>query len=140
MGAPYYGAAFVSEFLGTNGTRVAMLDDGTTAIGVYAIYDANTPVRLLVYNSNYFDTTGTRSSAAVALSALGTRTALRAKRLTAPAATSRVDEGGVVTIGGAGTFSSTCTALGTQTFETVEVSGGAASVTLMASEALIVYL
>lgn len=29
--APYYGAAFVSTFLGTDGAKLAMLDDGKSA-------------------------------------------------------------------------------------------------------------
>ncbi|KAK7685216.1 hypothetical protein QCA50_011579 [Cerrena zonata] len=139
---PYYGVAFVSEFFGTDGVRVAMLDDGTSAIGVYAVYSAsNVPVRLLVINSNYFDGTGTRATTSVSLTGLTTSTeTTKAKRLTAPNATSRSDQGAAVTIGGSTSFTSTCTRSGTQNLEDVSVSGGAATVSLQASEALIVYL
>lgn len=80
-----------------------MLDDGTGAVASYVIYNsAGAAVRLLVYNSNYYDGTGTRSSTSVSFTgggipSSGTATALR---LTGPNATSRVDEGGIVTIGG----------------------------------------
>lgn len=117
-----------------------MLDDGTSAIGVYAVYSSsNVPVRLLILNSNYFDGTGTRASTSVSLTGL-TAGNKKAKRLTAPNATSRSDQGAAVTIGGSTSFTSTCVRSGTQNLEDVNVSGGAATVTLQASEALIVYL
>ncbi|KAF8076004.1 hypothetical protein FPV67DRAFT_1664317 [Lyophyllum atratum] len=54
--APYYGAAFVSEFLGTDGQKLVMLDDGTGTLASYAVYNAaGHPVRLLIYNSAFFD-------------------------------------------------------------------------------------
>ena len=119
-----------------------MLDDGTSAIGVYAVYSAsNVPLRLLVIDTTYFDGSGTRASTSVSLTGLTTSAGTKkAKRLTAPNATSRSDQGAAVTIGGSTSFTSTCTRSGTQNFEDVSVSGGATTVTLKASEALIVYL
>lgn len=143
VGAPYYGVAFVSEFLGKDGQKVIMLDDGTGPVASYAVYNAaGMPVRLLIYNSNYFDGTGTRSHTSVSFTGgpLPTSGTVSAKRLTAPNATSRVDQGAAVTIGGAGAFSSTCTNTGTQAIETIMVAGGAVAVTVQASEALIVFL
>ncbi|KAJ8497180.1 hypothetical protein ONZ51_g677 [Trametes cubensis] len=138
--SPYYGAVFVSEFLGTDGTKVAMLDNGTTAVAVYAVYSAsNTPLRLLILNSNYFDGTETRSSTSVTFTGISTTSGTKqAKRLTAPAATSRVDQGASVTIGGGGTFGTNCARTGTEGTEAVAVSGNALTVTVQASEALIV--
>ncbi|KAJ3487680.1 hypothetical protein NLI96_g3377 [Meripilus lineatus] len=120
---PYYGVAFVSEFLGTNGAKVAMLDDGASAIGVYAVFSSsNAPVRLLVINTNYFDGSGTRSSTSVALTGLVTSSGTKqVKRMTAPAATSRVDQGAAVTIGGVSSFNSDCSRAGTQSFESVAI-------------------
>ncbi|KAH9895067.1 glycoside hydrolase superfamily [Cubamyces lactineus] len=140
--SPYYGAVFVSEFLGTDGAKVAMLDDGSTAIAIYAVYSAsNAPLRLLISNSNYFDGSGARTSASVAFTGLSTSSGTKqAKRLTAPNATSRVDQGAPVTIGGDGTFGTNCARAGTENTETVAVSGNALTVTVQASEALIVYL
>ncbi|KAJ3975093.1 hypothetical protein EV361DRAFT_890688 [Lentinula raphanica] len=142
-GAPFYGAYFVSAFLGTDGAKLEMLDDGTGAIASYVIFNsAGAPVRLLIYNSNYYDGTGTRSSTSVSFSgggvpASGTVTALR---LTGPNATSRVDEGGIVTIGGGVTFDGDCNVVGSETRENVVVSGGVLTVNVQASEALIVFL
>jgi len=140
--SPYYGAAFVSEFLGTNGAKVSMLDDGTTAIGIYAVYSiTNAPVRLLVINSNYFNGTGTRSSTTVFFSGLVASTGTKqAKRLTAASALAEVDQGQAVTIGGIASFSSNCQRTGAQLMESVGVKGGNMSIAIKASEALIVYL
>ncbi|KAM5543120.1 hypothetical protein V8D89_002994 [Ganoderma adspersum] len=138
--SPYYGAAFVSEFLGTDGATLAALDGGTSAIATYAVYSSGgVPLRLLVVNTNYFDGSGTRAATSVAFSGLSGSTKT-AKRLTAPDATARTDEGALVTIGGNGTFSSACVGQGTQARESVAVSGGALTVSVLASEALIVYL
>ncbi|KII96009.1 glycoside hydrolase family 79 protein [Plicaturopsis crispa FD-325 SS-3] len=130
---PYYGAAFVSEFLGTDGAALVMLDDGTGAVGSYVVYDgAGAPVRLLRH--------GTRASTEVSFSGLGAGSGtLSAKRLTGTGAGARVDEGDAVTIGGGG-FDDACSQSGTQVLESVAVSAGTFSVELLASEALIVYL
>ncbi len=140
--SPYYGAAFVSEFLGTDGTTLAALDGGTSAIATYAVYSgAGAPLRLLVVNTNYFDGSGTRAATSVTFTGLsGGAVTKAAKRLTAPDATARTDEGTLVTIGGNGTFSGACVRQGTQGTESVAVSGGALTVSVLASEALIVYL
>ena len=138
--SPYYGAVFVSEFLGTDGARVAALDNGSSAIATYAVYSAsNAPLRLLVLNSNYFNGTGSRTTTSVQFTGLASGTK-QAKRLTAPNAESRTDQGAAVTIGGNGTFSSSCAPLGTQRTESVAVNGNALTVSVLASEALIVYL
>ena len=41
----------MSQFLGSDGARLAMVDDGTSAVGVYMVYSATgTPLCALVYN------------------------------------------------------------------------------------------
>ncbi|EGO27198.1 glycoside hydrolase family 79 protein [Serpula lacrymans var. lacrymans S7.9] len=142
VAAPYYGAVFVSDFLGTDGVELAMLDDGTGPIGIYAVYSANgAPQRLLVYNSNYYDGTGTRTNTSVTFSGLPSSTSLvNTKRMTAQNATAIIGEGGIVTIGGDGTFDSSCQLVGAQSLEQAAVSGGTFNVSVAASEALIVYL
>ncbi|KAL4252614.1 Glycoside hydrolase family 79 protein [Abortiporus biennis] len=139
---PYYGAAFVSEFLGTNGVKLSMLDDGTSAIGVYVVYSSsNTPVRLLIVNSNYYAGSGTRTATTLSFTGLATTSGTKqAKRMTAPSATSRIDEGAAVTIGGSTSFTTSCLRTGTQAMESVGFSGNTMSVSVLASEALIVYL
>ena len=64
---------------------------------------------------------------------------VRAKRLTAPNSNSRVDRGSVPTFGGQTFANGTCVVGGTERFETVTISGGQATFTLLASEALVVY-
>ncbi|EIW63157.1 uncharacterized protein TRAVEDRAFT_26555 [Trametes versicolor FP-101664 SS1] len=140
--SPYYGAVFVSEFLGTDGAKVAALSDTDTGMAVYAVYSAaGTPLRLLVLNTNYFDGTGTRSSNTVSFSGIATASGTKqAKRLTAPSATSLADQGAAVTIGGSGKFGANCARTGTEGTEAVAVSNNAFSVAVKASEALIVNL
>ena len=133
---------FVSDFLGTDGAKVAALDNGTGAVATYVVYSAaGSPLRLLVLNSNYFDGSTTRASQSMQFTGL-TRASgtVRAKRMTAPAATSLADQGAAVTIGGNGTFSTSCVPQGTQATEPVTVSGGNLTVSVASSEALIVYL
>ncbi|CDO72787.1 hypothetical protein BN946_scf184994.g40 [Trametes cinnabarina] len=139
--SPYYGTAFVSEFLGADAASLAMLDNGSTAVAAYVVYStSNIPIRLLVINTNYFDGTGTRPNTSVTFVGLSTTNGTKqAKRLTAPSALSRVDQGASVTIGG-GSFAADCLKEGTERTESVAVSERAFTVLVNASEALIVYL
>ncbi|VDB85359.1 unnamed protein product [Peniophora sp. CBMAI 1063] len=139
-GAPFYGVWTVSQFLGVDGASIAALDDGTGAVATYVVFNsAGKPLRALVYNSAYYSGSGTRSSASVTLTGLssGNKSGLR---LTAPASTSRIDEGAAVTIGGGLTFDGDCNTIGSANNETVGVSSGQATVALKASEAFILYL
>lgn len=133
----------MSEFFGSEpDTRIAMLDDGTSSIGIYAVYGpSSAPLRVLVYNSEYF-TGGARPESVVTLSGLRAENGSKVsvKRLTAISATSRTDQEGGVVIGTNGTFDSSCGATGLQGFESSSVSAGNANVTVGASEAVIVYL
>lgn len=117
-----------------------MLDNGTGSVGAYVVYSSasKTSLRALLYNSAYFNGTGTRPATTVTLAGISSTasSSLRVKRLTAPSATSLAS---AVTIGGAGSFDANCKPLGTQAFEQAAVKGGSTSVTLRASEAAIVY-
>jgi hypothetical protein len=137
MGAPYYGAYFATMAL-AGADQIAPLDSHTTAYAAYAIYKSGAPVKVLLYNSDYY-TSGTRSSQTYVLSGLSS-SSVTAKRLTAPYATSRVDQGGNPTIAGQTFANGTCTIQGTATTETTIVSGAKATFTVKASEALLVYL
>ena len=119
-----------------------MLDNGTTPLGVYAVYNAQgEPIRALIYNSQYFDGTGQRSNMTIALSGIARplRT-LKLLRLSASAATARTDNSSSIAIGGGGTFANDCTPEGIQKFETFHASKGQANVTVFASEAVIAFL
>lgn len=137
MGAPYYGAYFATMAL-ANADQIAPLDSQTTAYAAYAIYKSGSPVKVLLYNSDYY-TSGTRSSQTYVLSGLSS-SSVTAKRLTAPYATSRVDRGENPTVAGQTFANGTCTIQGTETVEKATVSGGQVKFTVAASEALLVYL
>jgi hypothetical protein len=139
MGAPYYGAYAATAFM-AKASYLTALDDGSTNYAVYVAFDANrAPLRALLYNSDYYGGSGTRSTQSFVLNGL-TATSIRAKRLTAASAESRQDQGSIPTFGGQSFTDGTCVVQGTETFETVTVSGGSASLTVKASEAVLVYL
>ncbi|KAI0121170.1 hypothetical protein BJ170DRAFT_148836 [Xylariales sp. AK1849] len=139
MGAPYYGAYAATAVL-AKASYLTAIDAGTTNYAAYVTYDATkAPLRALLYNSDYYSGSGTRSSQTFTLTGL-TASSVRAKRLTATSAESRQDQGSVPTFGGQSFTDGTCVITGTETFETVTVSSGQASFTISASEALLVYL
>lgn len=138
MGAPYYGAYFATMAL-AGASKIAALDDQTTNYAAYAIYDsAGAPAKVLLYNSDYY-TTGTRSSQTFTLTGLASAE-VTAQRLTAPAATSRQDRGQNPTVAGQTFANGTCAIQGTPVVERTAVSGGQATFTVAASEALLVFL
>jgi Glycosyl hydrolase family 79 C-terminal beta domain len=137
MGAPYYGAYFAAMAL-AGADSIAPLDDQTTAYAAYAIYESDAPVKVLLYNSDYY-TSGTRPSQNFTLTGLSAST-VTAKLLTAPYATSRVDYGENPTVAGQTFANGTCTIQGTAEEQITTVSGGEATFTVGASEALLVYL
>ncbi|KAJ5211519.1 uncharacterized protein N7498_003165 [Penicillium cinerascens] len=139
MGSPYYGAYFATMAL-ANADQIAPLDSQDTPYAAYAIYKSGTPVRALLYNSDYYTATnGTRTSQTYTLSGLYS-SSVTAKRLTALYATSRVDQGENPTVAGQTFANGTCAIEGTESVETVIVSAGKATFTLAASEALLVYI
>lgn len=138
MGAPYYGAYFATQAL-TNVSYISQLDDGTTRYAAYALFDDNKAVtKVLLYNSDYF-TSGTRSSQDFTLTGLAA-SSVSATRLTAEYATSRQDQGQVPTVGGQSFEDGTCNIQGSAVTENTDVVSSAATFSVGASEALLVYL
>lgn len=138
-GAPYYGAYAATAAM-AGGSYISALDPGTSNYGAYVIYNsAKAPLKVLLYNSDYYSGSGTRGSESFVLSGLGSGT-VKAKRLTAQGASSRVDQGSNPTFGGQTFANGTCGVQGTEKFESTSVSGGQATFTVAASEALLVYL
>ncbi|KAL4930981.1 uncharacterized protein BDV17DRAFT_297481 [Aspergillus undulatus] len=133
-GAPYYGAYFATLAL-ANADQIAPLDERTTNYAAYAIYEGGSPARVLLYNSDYY-TSGTRSSQTYTLTGLPSST-LTARRLTAPYATSRADRGESPTLAGQTFGNGDCTVQGDEVVETASVTGGEATFTVGASEALL---
>lgn len=138
MGAPYYGATAAVALM-AGASHLTALDTGSTNYAGYASFDASGPLRVLLYNSDYYSGSGTRGSQSFVLTGL-TGTSVRAKRLTAASALSRQDQGGNPSFGGQYYNNGTCVVGGTETYETGSVSGGQATFTVQASEALLVYL
>ncbi|TCD67081.1 hypothetical protein EIP91_000594 [Steccherinum ochraceum] len=146
--APYYGAAFVSDFLGKdNNAKLVMLDNGTSSLAAYALYSSttNAPLRLLVINSNYFDGTSAttpRSTATLRFTGLpaSTTTQPKAKRMTAPSAVATSN----VTIARSPAFnSSSCATNGVPPAileQLQRAADGSLSVNILASEAVILLL
>jgi hypothetical protein len=139
MGSPYYGA-YAAVAATAGGSYISALDAGTTNYAVYIIYDSTSkPLKALLYNSDYYDGTGTRGSQSFVLQGLTGRR-VKAKKLTAANALSRVDQGSNPTFGGQTFANVTCTIGGTETFESTTVVSGVATFTVAATEALLLYL
>jgi len=139
MGAPYYGAHAAVAFL-AGARHVTALDGGTTNYAAYVAFDSNgAPLRALLYNSDYFSGTGTRTSQSFTLTGLS-GSSVRAKRLTAASASSRVDQGSSPTFGGQTFADGTCVVGGSETFETGVISDGQVTFSVKATEVLLVYL
>ncbi|OHF04681.1 hypothetical protein CORC01_00152 [Colletotrichum orchidophilum] len=139
MGNPYVGAYAATAFM-ASAQHVAALDDGKSAFAAYVTYDAaGAPLRALLYNSNYYNGTGTRDPESFVLSGL-TAARVQSKRVTAASALARQDRGSKASFGQQYFNDGTCTIGGTETFETTMVSGGQATFSVAASEALLVYL
>ncbi|KAK4154252.1 glycoside hydrolase [Chaetomidium leptoderma] len=141
MGAPYYGATAAVALL-AGARHLAALDNGAGNYAGYASFDGEgRPLRVLVYNSDYYAATGNRGSQAFTLTGLdGGGSVVRAKRLTAGSSLSRADRGGDLSFGGQTWGNGTCVVGGKETFETASVANGQVTFQVKAAEALLVYL
>jgi len=140
--APYYGAQFVSQALASI-TSISMLDDGSSAYAQYALYSKSGLAKILLYNSDLYSGTGTRSSHTFTFNVPSsyTKKTVRVRRITSSSANNRVEKGGVITIDGQTYSNSNCLVAGTAAGETAVVgTNGAVNIVLKASEAAIVYL
>jgi len=141
VSSPYYGAYVTTAAL-THGTHILSLDNGTAPYSSYLIYGNNTPIRALLINTELFDGNGTRSNETFVLNGVkkfGLGDKVRAKRLTAPAATSEQNAGVNPTWGGQWFVNETCEIVGEEVFEDLVVGNGSVEVVLRASEAVLVY-
>jgi len=139
MGAPYYGATAAVALM-AGASHLTALDTGKTPYAAYVAFDSSgAPLRVLLYNSEFYAEIGTRASQSFVLTGLK-GASVRAKRLTAPSAKSRVDQGATISFGGQVFGNGTCIVSGAESFETTEVTDGSATLSVKASEALLVYL
>lgn len=137
--ATYYGAYFVTQAL-AGANKVSVLDNGTTPYATYIMYNANNQaIKAVLYNSDYYTGSGKRTSQTFTLSNLpvgsGTVTAVR---LTAAAATAKVEFGQNPSISGLTFSNTTCMPVGSSVNEVSTVSNSRATFTVQASEALLV--
>ncbi|EKD18874.1 uncharacterized protein L3040_005097 [Drepanopeziza brunnea f. sp. 'multigermtubi'] len=142
IGAPYYGAYAATRAM-AGGASIHALDAGKDAFAVYVVYDKQgRPLRAVLYNSEFFDGSGTRASQTFVLSGLGAVASVGARRLSAASANARADQGaaGSVTFGGLEFAAETCVSSGSDKVEKVAVTGGQVSLDVAASEALVVDL
>lgn len=139
VNAPFYGA-YTAALALSGASKIAQLDTGNSRFAAYAFYDSsNQPIRVLLYNSEYY-TSGTRTSVSVTLSGIpSTSTSVSALRLTGDAATTTVGEG-TITVGGQTFANATCELQGTKDTETTQATAGRATFTVQASEALLIYV
>ncbi|KAI1342290.1 glycoside hydrolase family 79 protein [Xylariaceae sp. FL0016] len=139
MGAPYYGA-YAANAMMAKASYLTALDDGNSNYAGYVSFDSDgNPLRALLYNSDYFSGSGAQASVTFELRGLA-GASVRAKRLTAESAMARVDQGGKVSFGGQTFMDGDCKISGTETYETLGVKNGQTSVSIKASEAVLVYL
>lgn len=139
MGSPYYGAYAATAAM-AGGPYISALDTGSTNYAVCVVYDSvKTPLRAVLINSDYYSESGTRENQTFVLKRV-LRTSLKAKRLTAASALSRVDQGSSPSFGDQKFVDGMCIVGGAKTFESVGVVGGSATFVVAGSEALVVYL
>lgn len=117
-------------------TSMAQLDSGSGSVAVYALYvnGESQPSRYVVYNSAYY-VNGTRPSTSIDLTNVN-GSSLASTLLTATSAYSRQENGDVITLGGVSYDNTTCQAVGQGSTGSIAVTGGRATVTVAASEAV----
>ena len=121
------------------GASIAVLDDGSSSYGGYVVFSENEkPFKILLYNSDYYDGDGDRSSQTIILTGL-TASTVSAKRLTASSATS-TQSGGGLSFGGQTFVDATCDIEGSEVVETISVNEGQAAFQLASSEALLLLI
>ncbi|KAL3444835.1 hypothetical protein BJX65DRAFT_310425 [Aspergillus insuetus] len=135
--APFYGA-YTAALALSGASKISQLDNGTGNYAAYAIYDSTGAAsRVLLYNSEYY-ASGTRSSVSFTLTGISA-SSVNAKRLTADTSDTQIGLGSI-TIAGQSFVDTTCQLTGTETIETTAVTSGAATFSVQASEALLIYL
>ncbi|WVQ85122.1 hypothetical protein IAT38_007287 [Cryptococcus sp. DSM 104549] len=138
--APYYGAHFAASAL-EGASSLSQIDDGTSHLAIYAVHSHNKVSRAIIINTSYYpNSTVARSSEDVVLSGFSKSCkSAQAKRLTAQDSYSQQELGENPTFGGQSFANETCVAQGKERLEKVAVKNGKATVSVGASEAVLVY-
>lgn len=137
MGTPYYGAYFAAMAL-AGADHIAPLDDDTTNYAAYAIYKDGRPIRVLLYNSDYY-VSGTRSSQNFTLTGLSS-SRVYSKSLVAPSATTNQATGANPIVGGQHFANTTCELIGNPRVVEHRVDSGKATFSVPASQAMLIDL
>ncbi|KAJ0426845.1 hypothetical protein BJY00DRAFT_306836 [Aspergillus carlsbadensis] len=142
INAPFYGGYMAVEAL-AGGTSIVELDRGDSSFAVYVIYSGERASKVLLINTEYY-AEGVRPKREFTLSGLRT-SRVKALRLTADSSevvTTREQRRGSQrpTFGGQWFSNADCSSKGARRTEKMRVSGGKATFSLKASEALLVYL
>ncbi|KAI1859136.1 hypothetical protein JX265_010613 [Neoarthrinium moseri] len=141
--APFYGGYFAALAL-SGGDHIIASDNGTDSYAQYIIYKDGSPFKAVLVNTDYYSGTGDRNQTTFTLTGLSCSKTVKTLRMTAPSSdyttTADTSVAQQLTIGGRYFSNKDCAAIGEEHFEEVKTSGGKASFTVGASEALIVYL
>ncbi|KAL4767147.1 hypothetical protein BDW60DRAFT_220775 [Aspergillus nidulans var. acristatus] len=142
INAPFYGGYMAVQAL-AGGTSLVELDEGNSSYAVYVVYNGNRASKVLLINTEYY-AAGVRPRTDFTLSGLQTSrvTALRLTAESSETVTSKdqTKRSPRPTLGGQWFSNEDCSSGGTRKVETTRVSGGKATFSLKASEALLLYL
>lgn len=127
-----------------HGDAIVAGDAGTTSFAQYVVYAKGTPIKVVLINTDHYSGNGTRATEKFTLTGVKSQ-ALKALRFTASSSEVTTGPGDASkgphpTIGGQYFSNADCALLGDLEYERVKVRGEEASVSLAASEALIIYL
>ncbi|KAJ3566688.1 hypothetical protein NPX13_g7041 [Xylaria arbuscula] len=137
IAAPFYGGYFASLAV-AGAEHIVTSDTGNDAYAQYVAYKQGLPSKVVLINTDYFSGYGDRNATVFNLSGLP-RSTLRVLRMAASSSEASVEDS-PPTIGGQTFSNEECTILGDQVIETLDTSNGTAEITLIASEAAIVYI
>ncbi|KUL86952.1 hypothetical protein ZTR_05294 [Talaromyces verruculosus] len=139
INAPFYGGYFAALALG-DGDHIVELDSGNSSYAQYVIYRQGRPTKVVLLNADYYSGSGERSNTSITLDGLWSS---KVKALRMTAASSDVTTNGTgtyPTIGGQYFSNVDCSSIGALKYESTTVSSGEVTLTIAASEALLVYL
>ncbi|KAI8714924.1 Glyco-hydro-79C domain-containing protein [Fusarium sp. LHS14.1] len=143
VGTPFYGAYMAVKAV-AGGDHIYASDAGNTRYAQYVIYKDDAPSKVILINTDYYSGSGTRSTSTFTLTGLKVSsvktTLMKAESSELRSYQVRNQPSRQPTIGGQYFANSNCALTGTFKTETKTVSGGKATFTLQASEALLIEL
>ena len=143
VASPFCGAVFASQALGGI-EAITQIDDSAGPYAVYGLYDnsnCSQPSKALLYNSDLCGTytTGVRSNHVFNLTDFGDATSVTVIRLQGQFV-DHTHNDSIPSTSGLSFEDGSCKKVGQQAPESFSTSGGAVSIPVMASEAVLVYL